>query len=218
MKIFGLIVLFLVLLLIVVFVVMRSRNKSTDNVGNQVIDITPAKPEEIPASEPLVNGQNDSNTGNESDATTESKHYAADCESNCTAPMERKKVDTGELAHILVAEDNLSNYKLVEVMLRNIAVTENAINGKVAVQRVREVEYDMVFMDVKMPVMNGLEATREIRKFDTKIPIIAVTANVLDFDKNMALASGCNEFVPKPITRKRLCEVVETYGKKKTTN
>ena len=67
MKIFGLIVLFLVLLLIVVFVVMRSRNKSTDNVGNQVIDITPAKPEEIPASEPLVNGQNDNNTGNESD-------------------------------------------------------------------------------------------------------------------------------------------------------
>ena len=132
MKIFGLIVLFLVLLLIVVFVVMRSRNKSTDNVENQVIDITPAKPEEIPASEPLVNGQNDSNTGNESDATTESKHYAADCESNCTAPIERKKVDTGELAHILVAEDNLSNYKLVEVMLRNIAVTENAINGKVA--------------------------------------------------------------------------------------
>ena len=216
MKIFGLIVLFLVVLLIVVFVVMRSRNKSTDKAGNQVIDITSAKPEETTASEPLVNGQNDSNTGDESDATNESKHYvAADCESNCTAPIERKKVDTGDLAHILVAEDNLSNYKLVEVMLRNIAVTENAINGKVAVQRVREVEYDMVFMDVKMPVMNGLEATREIRKFDTKIPIIAVTANVLDFDKNMALASGCNEFVPKPITRKRLCEVVETYGKKK---
>ena len=215
MKIFGLIVLFLVLLLIVVFVVMRSRNKSTDNVGNQVIDITPAKPEEIPASEPLVNGQNDSNTGNESDATTESKHYAADCESNCTAPIERKKVDTGELAHILVAEDNLSNYKLVEVMLRNIAVTENAINGKVAVQRVREVEYDMVFMDVKMPVMNGLEATREIRKFDTKIPIIAVTARAMFGDKERILEAKLDDYIAKPYNLNTVVETLNRYIDKK---
>ena len=63
--------------------------------------------------------------------------------------------------------------------------------------------------------MNGLEATNAIRQFDREVPIIAVTANVLDFDKNLALANGCNEFVTKPVIRKRLCEVVETYNKRK---
>ena len=215
MKIIGLIVLCLVVLLIVAFVIIKSQKKSSDNEENQPAGGLVAKSEDSPAAELAYNEQNGSSKENSSTAEAATTcDRSSDCEAQDSAPVERKKVDTGGLVHILVAEDNLSNYKLVEVMLRNIAVTENAINGKVAVQRVREVEYDMVFMDVKMPVMNGLEATREIRKFDTKIPIIAVTANVLDFDKNMALASGCNEFVPKPITRKRLCEVVETYGKK----
>ena len=215
MKIIGLIVLCLVVLLIVAFVIIKSQKKSSDNEENQPAGGLVAKSEDSPAAELAYNEQNGSSKDKPSTAEAATTcDRSSDCEAQDSAPVERKKVDTGGLVHILVAEDNLSNYKLVEVMLRNIAVTENAINGKVAVQRVREVEYDMVFMDVKMPVMNGLEATREIRKFDTKIPIIAVTANVLDFDKNMALASGCNEFVPKPITRKRLCEVVETYGKK----
>ncbi len=135
-------------------------------------------------------------------------------EAESVPELNRERPDTGGLVYILVAEDNISNYKLVEVMLRNIAVTENAVNGKVAVEMAKTKDYDMVFMDVKMPIMDGLEATREIRKFDTKIPIIAVTANVLDFDRNMALACGCNEFVPKPIVRAKLCEVVETYKRK----
>ena len=215
MKIIGLIVLCLVVLLIVAFVIIKSQKKSSGNEENQAAGSLLAKSEDSPAAELAYNEQNGSSKEKSSTAEAATTcDRSSDCEAQDSAPVEREKMDTGGLVHILVAEDNLSNYKLVEVMLRNIAVTENAINGKVAVQRVREVEYDMVFMDVKMPVMNGLEATREIRKFDTKIPIIAVTANVLDFDKNMALASGCNEFVPKPITRKRLCEVVETYGKK----
>lgn len=126
----------------------------------------------------------------------------------------RERPDTGGLPYVLVAEDNISNYKLIEVMLRNLAVTENAINGKKAVERVKEQDYDMVLMDIKMPVMNGLEATNAIRQFDKNIPIIAVTANVLDFDKNLALANGCNEFVTKPVIRKRLCEVIENYKRK----
>ena len=127
----------------------------------------------------------------------------------------REHPEAGSLPYILVAEDNMSNYKLIEVMLRNIAVTENAVNGKKAVERAKKVAYDMILMDIKMPVMNGLEATNAIRQFDREVPIIAVTANVLDFDKNLALANGCNEFVTKPVIRKRLCEVVETYNKRK---
>ncbi|MGM9812272.1 MAG: response regulator [Muribaculaceae bacterium] len=123
----------------------------------------------------------------------------------------RKRPDTGGLPYVLVAEDNISNYKLIEVFLRNVAVTENAVNGKKAVERVREMDYDMVLMDIKMPVMNGLEATKAIRQFDKNIPIVAVTANVLDFDRKTALANGCNEFVTKPVVRNQLIAVVETY-------
>ncbi len=126
----------------------------------------------------------------------------------------RQRPDTGGLPYVLVAEDNISNYKLIEVFLRNVAVTENAVNGKKAVERVREMDYDMVLMDIKMPVMNGLEATKAIRQFDKNIPIVAVTANVLDFDRKTALANGCNEFVTKPVVRNQLIAVVETYKRK----
>lgn len=216
MKIIGLIVLFLIVLLIIAFVILKSRKKESQD---GVIDVSESpKVKQVETHTPKVETAEAKEANEPKSTEMVAEDVSADTSTHqpCAAtPAKRKKVDTGDLVHILVAEDNLSNYKLVEVMLRNLAVTENAINGKVAVERVREVEYDMVFMDVKMPVMNGLEATQEIRKFDTKVPIIAVTANVLDFDKNMALASGCNEFVPKPITRKRLCEVVETYNKRK---
>ena len=126
----------------------------------------------------------------------------------------RHRPDTGGLPYVLVAEDNISNYKLIEVFLRNVAVTENAVNGKKAVERVKEMDYDVVLMDIKMPVMNGLEATKAIRQFDKNIPIVAVTANVLDFDRKTALANGCNEFVTKPVVRSQLIAVVETYKRK----
>ncbi|MGM9803626.1 MAG: response regulator [Muribaculaceae bacterium] len=126
----------------------------------------------------------------------------------------RQRRDTCGLPYVLVAEDNPSNYKLVEVILRNVAVTENAINGRKAVECVKAKDYDMVLMDIKMPVMNGFEAMEEIRKFDTTTPIIAVTANVLDFDRNMALAKGCNEFITKPIVRSQIYEVIEKYRRK----
>lgn len=216
MKIIGLIVLFLIVLLIIAFVILKSRKKESQDGVIDVSESPKVKQVETHTPKTETAEAKEANEPKSTEMVAEDVSADTSTHQTCVAtPAKRKKVDTGDLVHILVAEDNLSNYKLVEVMLRNLAVTENAINGKVAVERVREVEYDMVFMDVKMPVMNGLEATQEIRKFDTKVPIIAVTANVLDFDKNMALASGCNEFVPKPITRKRLCEVVETYNKRK---
>ena len=60
---------------------------------------------------------------------------------------------------------------------------------------------DIILMDFNMPVMNGLDATIEIRKMDESIPIIALTANVMDEDKEEALAIGCNDFLSKPVNR-----------------
>ncbi len=62
-------------------------------------------------------------------------------------------------------------------------------------------------MDLKMPVMGGLEATRKIREFDTEIPIVALTANAFDSDRARAMEAGCNAFLTKPVKKKQLLEL-----------
>ena len=69
-------------------------------------------------------------------------------------------------------------------------------------------KYDAVLMDIVMPVMDGLAATREIRKFNTEVPIIAVTANTFDTDSAKAIDAGCNEYLPKPINRPLLLNAI----------
>ena len=65
-------------------------------------------------------------------------------------------------------------------------------------------------MDMKMPVMGGLEATRRIREFNAKFPIIALTANAFDSDKSSAIEAGCNAFLAKPLSKKQLLEIFST--------
>ena len=91
------------------------------------------------------------------------------------------EIDKKELK-ILIAEDNDSNYTLVQHILNNYNLT-HVQNGVEAVNKVREEEFDLILMDMKMPVMGGLEATRKIREFNQKIPIIALTANAFDSDR-----------------------------------
>ena len=104
------------------------------------------------------------------------------------------EIDKKELK-ILIAEDNESNYSLVQHILKSYHLT-HVQNGAEAVNKVREEEFDLVLMDMKMPVMGGLEATRKIREFNNRIPIIALTANAFDADRISALDAGCNEFLP----------------------
>lgn len=107
---------------------------------------------------------------------------------------------------ILIAEDNDSNYTLVQHILNNYNLT-HVQNGVEAVNKVREEKFDLILMDMKMPVMGGLEATRKIREFNQKIPIIALTANAFDSDRVSALDAGCNEFLAKPIKKSQLLEL-----------
>lgn len=107
---------------------------------------------------------------------------------------------------ILIAEDNDSNYTLVQHILNNYNLT-HVQNGVEAVNKVREEDFDLILMDMKMPVMGGLEATRKIREFNQKIPIIALTANAFDSDRVSALDAGCNEFLAKPIKKSQLLEL-----------
>jgi CheY-like chemotaxis protein len=101
---------------------------------------------------------------------------------------------------LLVAEDNDSNYILMTYILKKAYQYERAKNGLEAVEMVEKGEYDLVLMDIKMPVMGGLEATKKIKEIRPELPIIAVTANAFDSDRQAAFDAGCDDFLSKPIS------------------
>ena len=105
---------------------------------------------------------------------------------------------------VLIAEDNDSNYILMTYILKNRYEFERAKNGKEAVDLALKGHYDMVLMDIKMPVMDGLEATKLIKDKMPELPISALTANAFDSDRQMAMEAGCVEFLTKPISS-QLC-------------
>jgi hypothetical protein len=104
---------------------------------------------------------------------------------------------------VLVAEDHPVNQKLVAALLKNLGC-EGVFceNGQLAVQAIHQQSFDLVLMDIHMPVMDGLEATRQIRQKypdPVALPIIAISADVMNDAKENALTAGINEFLPKPV-------------------
>jgi len=104
---------------------------------------------------------------------------------------------------ILVVEDNLDNRRILVYRLKRMGDFQivEASNGEEAVEMVDREVPDLIFMDLKMPVMDGWEATRRIRMLKTgrRIPIIALTAQAMVGDEQKALAAGCDDYVAKPI-------------------
>ena len=103
--------------------------------------------------------------------------------------------DSDRKLRILVAEDNDSNFLLVRNILKDYDLLR-VTNGVEAVEEIRNGKFDFVLMDLKMPVMDGLVATRKIREFNSDIPIVALTANAFDTDRASAMDAGCNAFLP----------------------
>ena len=101
---------------------------------------------------------------------------------------------------ILIAEDNDSNFILMTYILKKFYEYDRARNGQEAVDMVEKNNYDLILMDIKMPVLDGMEATRLIKEKHPELPIIALTANAFDSDRQLAYEAGCNEFLPKPIS------------------
>lgn len=116
-----------------------------------------------------------------------------------------------ERLSILLVEDNLLNQRIVTFSLKkyNHEVTI-ANNGVEAIEKFRENKYDVILMDIMMPVMDGLEATvkiREIEKegnFESRTPIIALTANTMDNDRDKCISYGMDEFMAKPFDIEKL--------------
>ncbi len=114
---------------------------------------------------------------------------------------------------ILVAEDNENNQKLIEVLLGKLGLEcDLANNGEEALELYQKNTYDLVFLDVNMPVMDGVTAVKIIKTLDkTAIPIIALTANTIKGDKEKYLSAGMDDYLSKPIIFKALVEVVHRY-------
>jgi two-component system sensor histidine kinase/response regulator len=107
---------------------------------------------------------------------------------------------------VLVAEDNAVNKKLIEVVLCKLGFEGHIVsNGKEAVEKAMNDEYDVCLMDIHMPVMSGIEATEQIRrKGNTKLPIIALTADAFKEGRDQCLRAGMNDFLSRPVQSKKL--------------
>lgn len=134
----------------------------------------------------------------------------------------RRQVQFNLNTTILVVEDNILNFKYLNIILKEKGYgTLHARNGKDAVRLFKEGKtIDLVIMDLRMPVMDGIEATQRIRKINSNIPVIMQSGDVLDPIMDKAFAAGCNAFVPKPFSEEELFEIIEqqlkltSYNKK----
>ena len=111
---------------------------------------------------------------------------------------------------ILVAEDTESNFKLIEQILKRTKVEIIwAMDGLEALEFCKSTEkIDLILMDMKMPNMNGYEATQEIKKLEKGIPVIAQTAYALQDDESKAFTNGCDDYIAKPIRSRELMEII----------
>lgn len=134
-------------------------------------------------------------------------------EGKCSGPLKDKiDYDLGAVTdlgciRILVAEDNSINQKLIKSILKKVNnICDIAGNGKIALDMLELKDYDILLLDMQMPVMDGMETLQNIRQSEkfNKLPVIALTAYAMSEERDKYIAAGCNEFVPKPINKNEL--------------
>ncbi|OHB55927.1 MAG: hypothetical protein A2Y12_15165 [Planctomycetes bacterium GWF2_42_9] len=114
--------------------------------------------------------------------------------------------------NILVAEDSPTNQTLIELILKKAGLHSKIVdNGLEAVQSVEQEHFDAILMDIQMPVMNGYEATKQIKMKYPELPILALTACAMKGDDEKCFAAGCNEYLTKPVDRKKLLTALAKY-------
>jgi PAS domain S-box-containing protein len=139
-----------------------------------------------------------------------SGHSAQQVSSNNTS-LSEANLASAKGAHILLVEDNKINQEVASELLRYVGfIVDLAENGEIAVRKVQETLYDLVLMDMQMPVMDGITATKEIRKLPqfSQLPIVAMTANAMAADRQRCLDAGMNDHIPKPVEPENLWKVL----------
>ncbi|XP_073012855.1 two-component response regulator ORR41-like isoform X2 [Typha latifolia] len=115
---------------------------------------------------------------------------------------------------VLLVEDNEINRVVVRRLLGELNVRiEEADNGKAAVDFIREGRaYDLILMDKEMPIMDGHEATRQMRSLGVSTPIVALSGNSLQSDRDLFIQAGADDFLSKPLSRGKLAHILAKYG------
>lgn len=120
----------------------------------------------------------------------------------------------GEQLRLLMAEDNEINRKLSDLLFKRQGLTlDFAENGEIALAKTHENQYDLVFMDIEMPVMGGLDATNRINLElgDKAPPIVALTAHAMEGDRERFLNAGMSDYLTKPINVEALNAIIDRY-------
>ncbi|MBF0303724.1 MAG: response regulator [Desulfamplus sp.] len=137
-----------------------------------------------------------------------------------TSSITSNKVDSADLISgskfhglsVLMVEDNEFNQHLGLIVLKKMGICAEVVcNGKEAVEAIRKNSYDIVLMDVQMPEMDGIEATKIIRGENFKVPVIAMTANATQGDRKVCIDAGMNDYITKPIDPEKLYEVINKH-------
>lgn len=114
---------------------------------------------------------------------------------------------------VLVVEDNEISYKLISAVLLQVNIdVVRAVNGQQAIELCAgEDRFDLVLMDMQMPEVNGLEATRQIKLVRPQLPVVATTANTFDEDEAACREAGCDAFLSKPLQFRKLFELMHSF-------
>jgi CheY-like chemotaxis protein len=139
-----------------------------------------------------------------------------------TAAMQQRTeiIETNDIQHmagmqVLIVDDNKMNLLIASKFLKRWQVNvDEAVNGEEAVQIAATKRYDLIIMDLQMPLMNGFEATKKIREFNAHVPIIALTADAMPETYDKAIASGMNDYLTKPFVPEVFFGKVSSYYKK----
>lgn len=116
----------------------------------------------------------------------------------------------------LVAEDAKANQALIQVLLQKMGFEVTIVeDGQQAIEQVRKKAFDIIFMDMQMPVVNGYDATQQIKAMGIRTPVIAVTAHAMKGDEQKCFDAGCDDYIAKPIDRKKMEQIISEHLSKK---
>lgn len=146
-------------------------------------------------------------------STLVSEHWADTRKSRTADSDSIEASPNAVIASILIAEDNQVNQQVAMLLFKELGFTPDLVaNGKQAMEAFKKGSYEILFMDCQMPEMDGLECTREIRKLEAhtgkRIPIVAMTAQALEGDREKCIAAGMDDYISKPVTSKKLVEAL----------
>ena len=169
---------------------------------------------ELAADEVMASAETPSAPAIPQPATSPARQLPALLPQQATAPLDAAA--TQRTGHILLVEDNLTNQKLATLLLKKqghqVSVAEN---GAIALEKLATSDFDLVLMDCQMPVLDGFETTRQLRHHakvrNPAIPVIAMTANAMEGDREICLAAGMDDYLTKPINQRELLAKIARY-------